>query len=773
MKSMIKPALKADVALLRYLSLLSIAFLLTVFPRSVFSQDVVVGDASSQNDLSLLSLERIYGQPEFNAKGFDGRWLAATFGGGDDYVTLESSASTDGAKEIVATDAATGERTVLVSGNLLLPDDESPPVKIDDYQFSDDRSLVLIYSNSKRVWRRRSRGDYWILDRSSRTMRKLASHAAPSTTQFAKISPDSSKVAYVVEGNIFVEDVRSGAVTRITEKETDKIINGTFDWVYEEEFGLRDGFRWSPDSRRIAYWQLDTTGVPVFTMINNTDSMYPRLIQFAHPKTGQRNSSCRVGVVSADGGATQWIGFEGEDPREHYIAQLDWIPNSNQLAMQRLNRLQNTNRLLRFDVTTGELSTLLTEVDEAWVDVRDELHWLNKGREFTWTSERSGWRQIYIGSVQTGQLKRITSDEFDVMSLLHVDESSASVYFTASPGNATQQYLYQTNLDGTATRRITPARGFAGTNSYQISADGRFAIHTHSSAGDPPTVQLVSLPSHKEVRMIESNEELAQKVAALDLVPVELFSIETEDATMDAWCITPPHTKPGEKYPLLCYVYGEPAGSTVSDSWGGSTFLWHSMLAQKGYVVVSVDNRGTKVAKGRGWRKSIYRKVGIIAPQDQAAAIEKLIATRPFIDGARVGIWGWSGGGSMALNAIFKYPDLYKMAISIAPVPNQRYYDTIYQERYMGLPNDNVDGYRDGSPLNFASQLKGNLLLIHGTGDDNCHYQTMEMLINELVHHNKPFSMMAYPNRSHSIREGKNTSLHLRELMTRYILQNL
>ena len=768
---------------LRQLLPLTTAFLLFAWTPVVLSQGKDASQAPSQDDLSQLSIERIYGQREFNAKGFDGRWLPATFGEGHDYVTLEASASTDGAKEIVATDALSGERKVLVAGEMLLPDDEARPVAIEDYQFSADRSLVLIYTNSKRVWRRRSRGDYWILDRSSRTIRKLASHAAPATTQFAKISPDSSKVAYVIDGDIFVEDVRSGAVQKVTKKTSDKIINGTFDWVYEEEFGLRDGFRWSPDSQRIAYWQLDTTGVPVFTMINNTDSMYPRLIQFAHPKTGQRNSACRVGVVSAEGGPTQWVrfagenfageNFGGEDPSEHYIARMDWIPDSNQLVMQRLNRLQNTNRLIRFDVATGKLSTLLTEGDETWIDVRDELHWLDKGQKFTWTSERSGWRQIYIGSVETTLLKRITSDEFDVMSLLHVDESAGGVYFTASPGNATQQYLYQANLDGTGMRRITPDEGFAGTNSYQISANGTLAIHTHSSANKPPTVRLVSLPSHEEVRMLESNEELAEKIAALDLSPVELFTIDTGDVEMDAWCVAPPNRKPGEKYPLLCYVYGEPAGSTVADRWGGNTFLWHAMLAQQGHVVVSIDNRGTKVAKGRAWRKSIYRQVGIIAPQDQAAAVDKLIATRPYIDGTRVGIWGWSGGGSMALNAIFKFPDLYKMAISIAPVPNQRYYDTIYQERYMGLPNDNVDGYRDGSPLNFASQLKGDLLLIHGTGDDNCHYQTMEMLINELIHHNKPFSMMAYPNRSHSIREGQNTSRHLRELMTRYILQNL
>ena len=531
----------------------------------------------------------------------------------------------------------------------------SSALDVEDHSFSKDGSLLLIYTNSKRVWRTRSRGDYWILDRSSRSLRKLASHAAPSTTQFATISPDSTKVAYVVDGNIFVEDVRSGEVTQVTEKKSAKIINGTFDWVYEEEFGLRHGFRWSPDSQSIAYWQLDTTGVPVFTMINNTDSLYPKLITFAHPKTGQRNSACRVGVVSAGGGPTRWIKLEG-DPRENYVARMDWAGNSRELVLQNPNRLQNNNRLVIANALSGDSRVVLSETDEAWVDVRDDLHWLEDGDSFTWTSERDGWRHIYVVSRDGKDTRQITRGDWDVISLVKVDEANGYVYFTASPGKATQSYLYRAMLDGSGRERITPERSFTGTNSYRISADAKLAVHSHSSIGNPPTTQLISLPGHETIRMLEENMALREKVDKLGLGPIELLQIETEDAVMDAWCIKPPKMETGKKYPLLCYVYGEPAGSTVRDSWGGSGYLWHAMLAQHGYIVVSIDNRGTRVAKGRDWRKSIYRKIGVIAPKDQAAAVRKLLKDRPYIDPDRIGVWGWSGGGSMALNAIFKYP---------------------------------------------------------------------------------------------------------------------
>ena len=353
-------------------------------------------------------------------------------------------------------------------------------------------------------------------------------------------------------------------------------------------------------------------------------------------------------------------------------------------------------------------------------------------------------------------------------------------YFMASPDNPTQSYLYCVNLDGTDLKRITPSEQ-SGSHSYNISEDASLAFHTWSSFGEPSRSELVHLPSHDVAKELEDNSELNEKLEKLELGKTELFRVPintAEDGSgetieLDGYCIHPPNFDESKKYPLLIYVYGEPAGTTVRDRWGGSSYLWHQMLAQKGYFVMSFDNRGTPAPRGRDWRRSVYRKVGIIAAQDQAAALKQVLANRPYLDPERVGIWGWSGGGSMTLNMVFKYPDLYKTGISIAPVPNQRYYDTIYQERYMGLPNDNVDGYRNGSPIHFAHQLKGNLLLIHGTGDDNCHYQTMELLINELIKHDKQFTMMAYPNRSHSIREGKGTTKHLRTLMTNYLYENL
>lgn len=744
------------------LALISISWL--------FSCGLVVGDESTpKEDSARLTLERIYGSSDFSSKGFSGKWADT----GHDYYLLEDSKQSPGAKDIVAYAADTNLRSVLVPGGLLIPNAESKPLNVESFTFSKDRSLVLIYTNSRRVWRQRTRGDYWLLDRSSRILRKLAPDARPSTTQFAKISPDAKKVGYVVDGNVFVEDVRSARVTQVTRKTNEKVINGTFDWVYEEEFGLRDGFRWSPDSQSLAYWQLDTTDVPVFTMINNTDTTYPRLIEFAHPKTGQTNSACRIGVVRLEHpNTTRWLSIEG-DLRDNYIARMDWAHDSAQVVLQQFNRLQNTNHVILADRRSNNVSTAVTERDEAWVDAHDDLHWLKEGAEFTWISERDGWQHVYVISRDGEQTRLVTPGDFDVIALVHVNEEQDCIYFIASPDNATQRYLYRAKLDGSQVDRITPET-FAGSNAYDISANGRYAVHTYSYAGMPPVTNLVTLPDHQVVRVLEDNKKLRERVEQLDQQAVEFFQIDIgNDVVMDAWCIKPPDMKAGAQYPLLCYVYGEPAGSTVTDRWGGNRYLWHLMMAQRGYIVISIDNRGTNVPRGRSWRKSIYRKVGIIAPKDQAAAVKKLIKTRSYIDPTRVGVWGWSGGGSMSLNAIFKYPDLYKTAISIAPVPNMRYYDTIYQERYMGLPSDNEQGYIEGSPINFAHQLQGNLLLVHGTGDDNCHYQTMEMLINELIHHNKQFSMMSYPNRTHAIREGKNTTLHLQTLMTEYLLENL
>ena len=742
---------------------LSLITLLTLLATVAQAQD-----ADKKVDESRLTLDRIYNSPEFASRGFSARWLKD----GSGYVNFEPSKTVSGGRNLVLHQIESTQKKVIVPAEDFIPAGQTTPLAVHDYAFSADRSLLLIYTNSKRVWRRNTRGDYWILDRSNHELRKLGGDGPSSTMMFAKISPTNDQVAYVRNRNIFVENLRDDSIQQLTETDTEDIINGTFDWVYEEELGLRDGFRWSPDGKSIAFWQINTEGVRKFPLINNTDRFYPAVTWFAYPKTGETNSECRIGVVNVSKQGIRWIKTPG-DLRDDYVARMDWAGNSNELILQQLNRLQNTNEVMIANVNGGTTKTILTEKDEAWVNVHDELFWLKDRKRFTWISERDGWRHVYLASRDGGAPKQLTSGKFDVIRLLGIDEERDVLYFIASPSSAAQRYLYGLALDGSDPERLTPEE-LAGWNSYQLSPNFNWAIHSHSSANTVPSTQLVEVSTHKTVRSLEKNDKLKEKIEKLDRPPTEFFKVEIGDGIkLDGWCIKPADFQPNEKYPLIMYVYGEPAGQTVSDRWGGSSYLWHLMLAQRGYIVMSIDNRGTAAPRGREFRKMVYRQIGILGPKDQAAALQELIKERPYIDKDRIGIWGWSGGGSSTLQAMFKYPDLYHVGVSIAPVPNQRYYDTIYQERYMGIPKDNVDGYRDGSAINFAKNLKGDLLLVHGTGDDNCHYQTTEKLINELIKYNKPFTMMAYPNRSHSIREGKNTTRHLRALMTNFFLSKL
>ena len=733
-------------------------------------------------DAAMLTINRIYDGSEFSGKTFSGKWLSDT----DSYTTLEATAS--GAQRIVRHEAGTDSTVTLVNADDLTPAQSSSPLKVEAYTFSPDQSLLLIYTNSKRVWRNNTRGDYWVLDRAAGQLKQLGGEIPPSTMMFAKFSPSGKQIAYVHDNDVYVEDLLNSTIQKVTKRASDAIINGTTDWVYEEELGLRDAFMWSPDGKRIAFWQLDTSAVPQFPLVNHTDSLYPEVTWFGYPKVGQNNAECRVGMVEIESGETKLIELPG-NASQHYIPRMEFLPQDRdvdqepRILIQQLNRLQNTNRLFLADFRSNTVSEVMVERDAAWIDVHDELNWLDDASSFTWMSERDGWRHLYLVTLDDGATKQITRGDFDVIELLKVNEADGLAYFIASPDEASQRYLYRVNLDGTNMQRVTPA-GVAATHSYKISPDAQFAIHQVSRFDEPPAWNLVTLPDHKQVRVLESNEALRNTISALARTPTEFFRVtlppdesaedqESAPLELEAWCMLPPNFDKTKSYPLLIYVYGEPAGTTVVNRWSSKSYLWHQMLAQQGYVVMSFDNRGTKSPRGRAWRKSIYRKIGIIPPADQAAAARMVLKDRSYLDPDRVGIWGWSGGGSSSLHAIFKHPDLYSTAVAVAPVPNQRYYDTIYQERYMGLPDTNVEGFKEGSPINFANQLEGNLLLVHGTGDDNCHYQTLELLINELIKHNKQFSMMSYPNRTHSIREGKNTTRHLRDLMTRFIQDNL
>jgi dipeptidyl-peptidase 4 len=712
-------------------------------------------------------LDAIFNKHAYPMKGVQLAWQKD----GEIYTILEPPASGKG-MDIVAYDTASGKRSVLISAAQLTPKDAKAPLDIDEYSWSNDRSKLLIFTNTKKVWRLNTRGDYWVFDQAAGKLMKLGGDAPASSLMFATFSPDSTRVAWVREHNLYVEDLSSEKITQLTSDGSDDIINGTSDWVNEEELALRNCFRWSPDGQSIAYWQFDQSGVGEYSLINDTAAEYPGTFKYKYPQPGTTNSSVRAGVVPASGGPTQWIKLEG-DPRQHYVAQLEWAGNSKQVLVEYLDRMQQHNQLMLADSHSGDAKLFFEDSDKAWVDVVD-LKFIGKGGakepDLLWLSERDGWSHAYRIDRATGQPKLITRFDADVISLEAIDAEGGWLYFIASPTDPIRRYLYRSRLDGSgAPERVTPA-ALTGTNGYDIAPSGRFAVHRLSTFTSPPNIEIVSLPDHTVLRTLVSNEDLAKKVKPLLPSQPEFFKVPVaEGVTLDGWMMKPPDFDPAKKYPVVTLVYGEPASTTVRDAWGGSTGLYHAILAQQGYIVVSFDNEGTPSPKGREWRKCIYGAVGVISSAQQSQAIQALAKEHNYIDSSRMAIWGHSGGGSQTLNVMFRYPGVYSTGIAASPVPDESHYDTIYQERYMGLPDQNKQGYHDGSPINFADGLTGHLLVIHGSGDDNVHYQGTELLENRLIELGKQFDFMDYPNRSHCLCEGRGTTYHWFSTMARYL----
>jgi dipeptidyl-peptidase-4 len=712
-------------------------------------------------------IDRIYKTREFDPPRFGpARWLPD----GTAYAIVERPAS--GGSEIVRYDAATGERSVLVAASRLVPAGRKTPLDIDDYSWSADGKRLLIFTNTARVWRQNTRGDYWALTLATGRLEQIAPNAASSTLMFAKFSPDGSRVAYVRDNDIYVQTLGGGRTVALTRDGSRTTINGTSDWVYEEELGVRDGFRWSPDGRHIAYWQFDTTGVGIFTLVDDTTELYPKVTTFAYPKVGTTNSAVRIGVVPAAGGATTWMKVPG-DPREHYLARMDWLDNAT-IGIQQLNRLQNRNDYHLANARTGATTRVFRDQSTTWVEVVEDVRWIDGGKAFLWLSERDGWQHVYRVPRGGGNGTLITRFDADVTDVVGTDEKQGLLYFMASPTNATQRYLYRSRLDGTGSpERVTPADQ-PGTHSYNLAPGGRLAFRTYSRFDKPPAMDVVELPSHRSLRPLTDPSALAAKLAPVLTPGVEFLQVDIGGGvTLDGWMLKPADLVETRKYPVIVFVYGEPAGQTVTDRWSGGAGLFSRALAAAGYVVVSFDNRGTPAPKGAAWRKVVYGSVGDLSSKEQAAAIRALAAKRELLDLDRVGIWGWSGGGSSTLNAMFRFPDLYKVGVSVAPVPDQKLYDTIYQERYMGLPSTNAEGYRLASPIGYADGLRGKLLLVHGSGDDNVHFQGTERLVNRLVELGKPFDFMMYPNRTHAIAEGPGTTPHVYQLIARYFLEHL
>lgn len=672
--------------------------------------------------------------------------------------------------EIVQLDARdNSKRTVLVSKALLTPQGQQAPIEVRRFAFSEDGSKVLIHTNTRKVWRYDTRGDYWVADLKGNTMKQLGKGRPESSLMFAKFSPDGSRVAYVSEHNIYVEDLASSAITPLTSDGTVSMINGTFDWVYEEELDCRDGFRWSPNGQSIAYWQLDAGKTKNYLMLNTTDQLYPFTIPVEYPVVGEDPSRCRVGVVSAQGGATTWMNVPG-DAVQHYIPRMEWAANSTELIIQQLNRRQNESKLMLCTASSGAVKPIYTDTDKAWIDAKAEAvgwDWIEGGKRFIWLSEKDGWRHIYTVG-RNGQEKLLTKGNYDVISMQLVDEKNGLIYFMASPENATQTYLYKVALKGGKAERVTP-QDLAGSHSYDISPNGKLALHNFSSSSTYPVADVVALPTHKRL----SGGEVSARAKSIKMPKVEFFQVKTVDGvTLDGWMVKPTNFDPSKKYPIVFYVYGEPASQTVTDRFGtGFNRLYTGSMADDGYIYASLENRGAPAPRGREFRKAIYHNIGKLNISDQAMGAKEVLKNS-FVDTSRVAVWGWSGGGSSTLSLLMQYPQIYKTGISIAAVDNQLNYDNIYQERYMGLLPEDKHYFVENSPLAHAKNLRGNLLLVHGTGDDNVHYNNAEQMINELVKHNKTFQLMAYPNRSHSISEGEGTSRHLAATYTKFLKEN-
>ena len=689
---------------------------------------------------------------------------------------------------IVKVDPRTEAEIVLVRKEQLTPSGGSKALVPQSYAFNNNNTKLLIFTNTARVWRYNTRGDYWILDIIANKLKQLGKGLPAQSLMFAKFSPDGRRVAYVSEHNLYVEEISTGNINKLTRDGSRKVINGTFDWVYEEEFGCRDGFRWSPDGSKIAFWQVDASKIRDYYMLNTTDSNYSQVIPVEYPKVGESPSPTKIGVVSIDNGYIRWMDIEG-DPAQNYLPRMAWA-GLNELIIQQLDRKQQESKLKYCNVTDGSSRTFWAENSEAWVDLNSAdifgepggWQWVNKGLDFIWVSEKDGWRHIYKISRDGKTETLLTKGNYDIGEIKCVDEANNYIYFTASPKNATQSYLYRVNIEkGNILQKVKKIVSKPkadpemvsdstqkGVHDYSISPNGKYATHAFSSHNIPRVSEWLTLPDNKPINPAKS---IAATMKVDDKVDIEYLQVTTEDnITLDAWINKPKNFDPSKKYPVVLYVYGEPASSTVMDRWGAqNNFLYKGDMRGDGYIQVAIDNRGTPMLKGAAWRKAIYRKVGNVNIRDMALGFKKLQEQFSYFDKDRVAVWGWSGGGSSTLHLLFRYPEIFQTGISIAAVANQLFYDNIYQERYMGLPQENLEDFVNGSPVTYAKNLKGNLLYIHGTGDDNVHFSNAELLVNELIKQGKQFQYMPYPNRSHGISEGAGTFEHLSTLYTNYL----
>ena len=719
--------------------------------------------AQAQQKLPL-TLEDIWAKPTFRAASVPGfNWM----NDGRYYSALENGS-------LVQHEVTTGKALqTLVAASALQVAGTDKPVSVDGYSFNANEQKILFTTATEPIYRRSARATYYVLDRASK---KLTPLSAGDKQGYATFSPDGRRVAFTRDNNVFMTDLATMKETAVTTTGVkNNLINGSADWVYEEEFGFAQGFFWSPDSKQIAFYTFNESQVPEYDM-QEWGSLYPKEYRFKYPKAGEKNSLVSVSTYDVASARTTKMDV-GPEP-DQYIPRVQWTQVPNTLSIQRLNRLQNKLEIMHADAATGKTQVVLTDTNPAYVEINDDLNYLPGGKQFLFTSEKDGYQHLYLHDMSGREVRQLTKGDWEISAINGFDPKTGFVYYTSTEGSALQRHLYRINLQGTGKKRISEAGN--GTDVVNMSPDTKYFLNNHSSAGVPAVVSLRDGATGKLVKTLEDNAKLRQTLTQYNLGKLEFLTFKTsEGVELNAWMMKPANFDPAKKYPVLMHVYGGPSfgsGSTqtVLDNAGGGTaftnYLWHQMLAEQGYIVVSVENRGTS-GRGAAFRKVTYANLGKLETIDQGEGA-KYLATLPFVDKARIGIWGWSYGGYMTSLAMTKNPDLFKMGIAVAPVTNWRYYDTVYTERYLKTPQENPGGYDDNSPVQFAQNLKGKFLLVHGTGDDNVHFQNSIAFVDALIKANKDYQTLYYPNRNHGI-AGGNTRLHLYRQMTNFVLQNL
>lgn len=705
-----------------------------------------------------ITLEDIWKNGTFGAKGVSG---FVPLKDGKTYCRKISTKT--GGQYVVKYSYETGNAVdTLIHNGRIAKTNGMASFQFDGFQFNSAETQAILTNESEQIYRHSSTAKAFVLDMATSKITSVAD----TKIMYPNFDPTGKFVAYVFENNLYVKDLKKNKAKAITKDgKRNAIINGAVDWVYEEEFSMSTGYQWNEDGSAIAYYRFDETNVTEYSM-SMYEGLYPTVTTFKYPKAGEANSKVDVFVYTVKGGKSKKMETGSEN--DQYLPRIKWTKNNTLLSIQRLNRLQNKWEILLADTKTGKTRVSHEETDKYYVDITDDLDYLPGGELMLMTSERDGYRHIYLHKAEGPEIMQTTKGNWDVADILGYNEATKQVYYSSFETSPLEKHIFKIDLDGKNKMDLT---AMSGMHSAAFSADFSYFLHTTSSINTPAVISICN-SSGAVLRVLEDNKALTTKMQEYKISTAEFGQLPIEnDIKLNYWIIKPKDFDPNKKYPLLMFVYGGPGSQQVLNSWGGSNFWWHQMLAnEKGYVIACVDNRGTG-ARGAEFKKMTYKQLGKYESDDQISAA-MYFGSQSYIDATRIGIWGWSYGGFMSSTCLTKGADVFKAAIAVAPVTNWRFYDNIYTERYMQLPKDNADGYDSNSPINMVEKLKGKYLLVHGTGDDNVHFQNSVEMVEKMVEQNKPFQSAYYPNKNHGI-YGGNTRLHLFTLMTNFLLENL